>query len=291
MNASDLVVSFFVLLGVAVGCALLRHFGPRVVTAWGALRARDTRWGRWLLGRHAALAALVIAAIAALTFWFADLAYSHDHAEHCFKAYHFWHQMLGRGRLRGWTHFLGFGYPSGELTPFGPELWVALFRAATLGLLSWTHTYALAFSSVVVFAVIVMFVFTRRFFGTAAGIIAAAIWALDPGNWYQGGFFWFEWLGVWPVTLAMSLTLLALVKLSDILFADPVADRGRDRDLLWAVFWIAASLVVHQLPIVVYAITLPCLLLAAWLRQGRIPRATLTRFAQAVGLGVGVAAF
>jgi hypothetical protein len=291
MSASDLAVSFFVLLGIAVGFTLLRRFGPRLATAWGTVRARDTRWGRWLLSPRAALAVLVIAAIGALTFWFADLAYSHDHAEHCFKAYHFWHQMLGRGRLRGWTHFLGFGYPSGELTPFGPELWVALFRAATLGLLSWTHTYALAFSSVVVFAVIAILVFTRRFFGTAAGVVAATIWALDPGNWYQGGFFWFEWLGVWPVTLATSLTLLALVKLGDILFADPVAGRGRDRDLLWAVFWIATSLIVHQLPIVVYAITLPCLLLAVWLRHERIPRARVTRFAAAVGLGLGVAAF
>src|SRR5215831_11520150 len=132
-------------------------FRAALTATWRGLRVHDTRWGRWLLNRRAALAALVIGAIVALTFWFADLAYSHDHAEHCFKAYHFWHEMLGRGRLRGWTHFLGFGYPSGELTPFGPELWVALFRAATLGLLSWTHTYALAFSSVVVFAVIAIF--------------------------------------------------------------------------------------------------------------------------------------
>src|SRR5581483_5199332 len=105
----------------------------------------------------------------------------------------------------------------GELTPFGPEAWVALFRAGTLGLLSWKATYAVAFAGVVVMAISAIYVFTRRAFGRATAIIAAAVWALDPGAWFQGGWTWFEWLGVWPVTLSMSFALLALARLTDVL--------------------------------------------------------------------------
>jgi len=265
------------------------------------VQARAPRVLALLRRRHVPVAVAALGATVWLSSAFHDIAYSHDHAEHCWKAFHFWHQLLGRGRLQGWTHFLAFGYPSGELTPFGPELWVALFRLATLGLLSWTRTYALAFSGVVVFAIGGVYYFTRRFFGPAAGVIAAAVWAFDPGGWYQGGWFWLEWLGVWPVTLAMTFTLLAHLKLIDVLGVAPERRSDRTsrtprpsrprRDALWAAFFMLASLVVHQLPIVVYAVTLPCLLLATWLREPRFPTARWIACGATVALGVGLAAF
>ena len=54
---------------------------------------------------------------------------SHDHPAHLFKAWHFWTEMLAQGRLRGWSHFWGFGFPSDEFVPSGGELWVSVFRA------------------------------------------------------------------------------------------------------------------------------------------------------------------
>lgn len=184
---SQLIGSFCALLAICGGVALARCWSVPARALLARLHAQQDilarRRGlspRWL--RRAATAAVLLAATLALASWFHDIAFTHDHAEHCFKAFHFWHEMLGRGRLRGWSHFLAFGYPAGELTPFGPELWVALFRAATLGLLSWTRTYALAFSGVVVFAVSAVYMFTRRFFGGAAAVVATVIWALDPGG-------------------------------------------------------------------------------------------------------------
>jgi hypothetical protein len=284
--------SFFALLALFGVAALARRWRDPVAAWTARLRARVARsrfpWlaraSRWLLAATALLVPLLI-----LSHWFRHLALSFDHAEHCFKAYHFWTEMLARGRLKGWSHVLNFGYPSGELTPFGPELWVALFRAATLGLLSWTRTYALAFAGMSIFATVALFVFARRFFGVAAGLVAAAIWILDTGGWYQGGWFWFAWLGVWPVTLAMSFTLLALVKLSDVL----APERGLHRrgDVLWAALWMTASLVTHQLAIVVYPVAVPALLLGAMLRDERLPEGAAARFAGALALGVGMAAF
>jgi uncharacterized membrane protein len=70
---------------------------------------------------------------------------------HLYKAWHFWDEMLLHGRLRGWSSYWFFGYPAEELYPIGPDLWVALSRAATLGLLSWEATYGLAFVGVFAF--------------------------------------------------------------------------------------------------------------------------------------------
>lgn len=279
----QILQGFLVLLGVGGVLTSLRYWQEALAPIWSSWRPRPHATGRvvkWL-----ALAGTTVL----LAFWFHDIAWTHDHAEHCFKAYHFWHEMLGRGRLKGWSPFLAFGYPAGELTPFGPELWVALFRAVTLGLLSWTQTYALAFAGVVVFSALAVFRFSQRFFGSAAAVLATIVWVLDPGAWYQGGWFWLGWLGVWPVTLAMSFTLLALVHLADLLSADP-ASPGRGL-LLKAAWWMLASLVTHQLSLVVYGITLPCLLAAEWLRHVRVTRAQVVRFAAAVGLGLGLAAF
>ena len=138
---------------------------------------------------------------------------SHDHPVHVFKAWHFWNEMLGRGRLRGWSQFCGFGYPAGELTPFGPEAWVAIFRAATLGAFTWMRTYGIAFAGTLLFATLATFAFTRRQFGPGAAAVAATLNILDPGEWAEGGWFWHTTFGVWPVTLAMGFVLFALAKL------------------------------------------------------------------------------
>src|SRR6188768_4072279 len=95
---------------------------------------------------------------------------SYDHAAHLFKAWHFWAEMLGRGRLRGWSHFWAFGFPSDELVPCGGELWVCLFRVVTFGQLTWMRTYALAFAALLVFKALTAFWFTRRYFSDLAAL-------------------------------------------------------------------------------------------------------------------------
>ena len=261
----------------------------------GLLRRAGGCVARVLLGpsrepADVARRAAPVVLVAAAALWMVtplvrDTPLSHDHPVHLFNAWHFWTEMLGRGRIHGWSPFCAFGYPPGEFMPFGPDLWVASFRVATLGLLSWMKTYGLALAGVLVFATFSIYVFARRFFGAATAALAAMLFIADPGAWAEGGWEWYVTFGVWPVTLAMSFTLLALTRLEDVL------TRGRRRDVVWCAVFVLASLVTHLLPLVVYPVAVVLLLLDHVLRRGGLPRGGLARAAAALALGVGLASF
>jgi hypothetical protein len=227
--------------------------------------------------------ALAPAAVQALPlFWKTPL--SHDHPTHLFKAWHFWTEMLGQWRLRGWSHFWGFGFPSDEFVPSGGELWVSLFRALSLGQLSWLRTYALAFAAFLLFKAFTAFVFTRRYFGLTAAVIAAWLTSLDAGAFSEGGWLWnVEW-GVWPVSLAMCFLLLALVQLSAVLRT------GRARHVLRAGLWSAAALLTHQIALLALAGVVPLLLLGQCSRERPLPPLRLAQTLGAALLGFALPA-
>lgn len=214
-----------------------------------------------------------------------DSPLSHDHPVRIYQAWNFWTELLSKGKLRGWSPYYGFGYPAGELYPFGAEAWVALFRALTFGTLSWLRTYGLALAGALIFAAFGLFSFTRRQFGTGAAVIAAILNLLDPGGWAEGGWYWHTDLGVWPVTLAMGMVLFALAKLSDVLMY------RRRRDIPIASALIAVSLLTHLLPLTVYPICIPILLLDRHLRDGQLPASAVCRLICACAIGFGLAAF
>jgi hypothetical protein len=245
-------------------------------------RPRRLSW-RWQLAWPWLI--VVAVALAVVSPFLVAPPLSHDHPVHIFKAWHFWTEMLGRGRLRGWSPFCGFGYPSGELTPFGPEAWVAIFRLATLGALSWMRTYGIAFAGTLMFATLATFAFTRRQFGPGAAVVAAILNILDPGDWAEGGWAWHTTYGVWPVTLAMGFVLFAVAKLDDVL------STGRPRDIYLAGASMAASLLVHQLPLTVYPVVVPLLILDRRLRDGRLAVTAMVRLLSACAVGFGLAAF
>ena len=134
--ALHFVGSFCGLLGLALLVStLLRRYHAADETAWsGHVR----RYLPPLLVVGVAMAVLA----PLLT---GQMPLSHDHPVHLYKAWHFWEEMLLDGRLRGWSSYWFFGYPAEELYPIGPDIWVALFRLVTLGLVSWETTYGLAF--------------------------------------------------------------------------------------------------------------------------------------------------
>ena len=94
--------------------------------------------------------------------------------------------MLGRGRLRGFSHYWAFGSPSDEIVSFGGELWVAAFRALTLGQPSWLRTYSIAFFGFLIFKSLSLFWFARRYFGAGAAIVCAWLATLEPGGMLEG---------------------------------------------------------------------------------------------------------
>ena len=235
-------------------------------------------WQRWACGLSL-LPALIQAAPL-----LHETPLSHDHPTHLFKAWHFWTEMLGRGRLRGWSHFWGFGFPADELVPSGGELWVALFRALSLGQLSWTRTYALAFAAFLLLKPLCAYLFTRRYYGPTAGLVAAWLTSLDAGAFSEGGWRWNVTWGVWPVSLSLCFALLAIVEWS------AIVARGRSRHVLAAGLWMAAALLTHQVALLVFAISAPLFVLDQQLRSRPPPPARLLQLAGALALGCALPA-
>jgi hypothetical protein len=162
---------------------------------------------------------------------------------------------------------------------------VCLWRVLTLGLLSWTRTYALAFAALLTFKALTAFWFARRYFGAIAGVACAWFVLIDPGAMLKGGWHWHTHFGVWPVELSMCLVLLAFLRLEDVFQA------RKARVVLAAGLWFCASLLSHQIALLVFLITGPLLLLEHYLRPVVAP---LSAFAQAAGalvLGFALAAF
>jgi hypothetical protein len=252
----------------------------------GAALVRRGAELRWLTQPR--VVALLLAVLPAL--WLSwpvlrETPLSHDHATHLFKAWHFWEEMLGRGRLRGWSHFWAFGTPTDELVPFGSELWVALFRAATFGQLSWPRTYALAFAGLLIFQALAAYAFARSYLSRAAAVLCAWITLLDPGAFLEGGWSWNALWGVWPVTLALSLVLMSLAQLERVLRT------GGVRHVLWAGLWCAASLLTHPMALLTLAVAVPLLLLDHTLRAEGVGPGNVCRALGALVFGVALASF
>lgn len=241
----------------------------------------------WKNGSRRLLPVLLVAVAVLYVAWplWQITPLTHDHPMHIFKSWLFWNQMLPSGRLRGWSHSLDFGFPYGELTPPGAEMWVAWFRVLTLGQLSWLATYSVAFAATLAVAAFAQFAFAARFFGRWAGAVAALCLVLDPGGWAEGGWFWCTDLGVWPVTLGLAFAMLALVFIDRLL----VAPEARARNGLWAAVSVAASVLLHQLPVLVYAVALPFLLVDR--ASAGLPRRGVRRMAVALALGLALAGF
>jgi|GEM_PF-6253868 len=285
-----IVGSFGLLLAAGWGASVVVRYPP---FAEGPGMRAPPVWR--ILGREIDLRALAgavapVAIVVGVTVWIIwplvlSTPLSSDHPVHIYNAWHFWTEMLGRGRLRGWSHFWAFGLPACEFMPWGPDLWVALFRAATLGLLTWIRTYGIALVGMLILSTLALYRFTKRFFGTPAAVVAAILFILDPGGWAEGGWYWHTSVGVWPVTLGMSLVLLALVKVEDVI------ERGGRWNMVAGTLFVFASLITHLLPLIVYPVALPLLLLDHLLRRDGLAKGALGRVAMTIGLGFGLAAF
>ncbi len=210
---------------------------------------------------------------------------SRDHATHLFKVWHFWTELVPSGRLRGWSPYWVFGFPSDELVPCGGELWVGLFRGLTVGLLPWDRTYAVAFAALMVLECASTFALTRRFFGPTAAVLAAWITFYDNGEMLEGGWTWHTYWGVWPVTLAASLAQLCILKLDEVLVS------GRSRDVLGAALLFAGALLTHQLTLVLFAMVTPLLMVDHALRKDRPTALGYAKVVSAVVFGTSLCGF
>ena len=263
----------------------------QVGAAYPFLHGSVTVRGRQLeldpLGRRLwpALLVIVVAVAVLAPLLLGQMPLSHDHSVHLYKAWHFWDEMLLDGRLRGWSSYWFFGYPAEELYPIGPDIWVALFRLITLGLLSWEATYGLAFVGVFAFAAYAMYAFGRQHFGHAAGVVAGLLWIVDRGDYREGGWAYTVDWAVWVQILAMAFALLALGRLQTVL------EHGRARDHAICGLLFGAALLSHQMNVMLLGLAIPLLLLSRWLCGDRRLGAEVAATAAPLAIGLAIASF
>jgi hypothetical protein len=214
---------------------------------------------------------------------------SADHTVHLTRIWMFAGE-LASGNLRGWSPVWFFGTPVGELYPVLGDLAIVLVRALSFGLLSWAQAYALGFSLVFVTQGWVMLRVGRALgLGPLPGLVAAFLVLGDAGAYREGGWEYTVLYGVWPQTLATSLTWLALAEIA--LAAQTEAVEKRRRRLAGAAAAVGAALLAHPMSMLSMALGVPLLvvMLGLWSRE-RLTRATTTGAITGV-LGIMLAAW
>lgn len=206
-----------------------------------------------------------------------------DHTVHQYKAYVLAEHLIPSGRLMGWSHLSGSGFPAGQLYPILGDLWVTVVRYLTFGQLSWETTYAWALLLVLLFTNLVPYYVGRRLFGPVAGLVAGLLVLTDLGGFREGGWTFTVRYGVWPLALAVSLGLLSLERLRAL---------STTRDLSGVVSFAAVAalgLLAHPFNLILLAAAVPlfCIYQHLWYRKPFVWLKSLG----AMGLGLGLCSF
>jgi hypothetical protein len=206
-----------------------------------------------------------------------------DHTVHQAKAWLLAEQLLPSGRVTGWTHQSGTGYPAEVLYPPLGDLWMAAVRFVTFKQLSWHATYALGLFGVIAFGVLGFYYLGRRLFGPLAGLLAGCFVLTDLGGFREGGYVFTLQYGVWPLHLGIVLGFLGLLALHDLLSAPGWRHLGR------AGVALCAALLCHPVTLIFFLVALPLYgIFSLWRSR---PEPLLGKGLAAIGLGLGLAAF
>jgi hypothetical protein len=239
-----------------------------LATARAAVARRPiTRWGLPLLALAALVCLVYLPLLRGHMPWAAGEA---DHPTHLYQAWLLVERMLPTGRLAGWSDLRWAGYPALELYPIGGPLWVALWRALTLGLLDWEATYALALLAMIAANVAATYVAARRLSGPGAALVAALLVLFERGWPRQGGDHYAVDVGVWPVTMGIGPLLLCLERQWSWL-----AGRGGGRAIAAACLLAGWALLCHPMYLPVLLLAAPCVLAVALVRRVPSNRAAL----------------
>ena len=209
---------------------------------------------------------------------------SSDHAAHLFQAWDLWERRLSHGRLSAWSDSWWFGYPAGDLYHPGADLWVAGWRALSLGLLDWGPTYGLAFLAFFVFGGLALYRYGLRELGWLAALTGACLWLLDRGDYEQGGWLYMVRAGVWPQGLGLALFFFGLQRLGRAL------DQRRSVDHALAAALLGLGILAHPMNLVLVALLVPLLPLARWLGRRGMSRAAWVGLPAVLLLALGAAA-
>lgn len=194
-----------------------------------------------------------------------DAPLTADHPLHLFQGWVMSEHLLPSGRISGWVHLRGAGYPAGVLYPVGANLLLAGVRLVLPGSVSWETVYAVGFLVAMVACHLAVYVAGREVAGPWAGLFAGLFSVLDHGAYRQGGWSFAVQVGVWPVSLAMAAAVLGVVLLHRGLRGpsgpgspdDPAPGRPRARLLALAALLVGASIFTHPMSLAFLALALP----------------------------------
>jgi hypothetical protein len=251
---------------------LARWVGTAAVLAVAPLGWRVVAMQPWWQERRPRLPLVLVLALAVVLLGpllQGDPPASRDHGIHYFQVHLLVNELLPSGRLWGWSPSLNNGYAFGESYPVLGYLWMAAAHLLSFGAISLRTSYAWGLASLWMLSAAVAWwlasLVTRELSpiegaaaehepdGSAevlrarspaeiagwAGLVAAALWLVDPGASRQGGWNYLLYHGVWPQLLAATLWAASL-GLTWRAFADP-----RPRRLALAVLALGGSLWAH----------------------------------------------
>jgi hypothetical protein len=208
---------------------------------------------------------------------------SHDHTVHYLKAWLLHERFLPRGLLYGWSHGWFAGYPVTYLYPPGADLWVNTVHALGLGLLSFSQAYAVAFVLFHVFTGLSMYCFGRVIGGRGVGLLAALLALTDMAFFRMGGWnYTVEW-GVWPQTLSLAFSLMALCSMPGIALRRSLAPLGAFG------IWMGLAIITHPMQLVFLGLLIATAALAAAFAEGVKAASALFRLGIACALALLVA--
>jgi hypothetical protein len=173
-----------------------------------------------------------------------DRPVSHDHTVHFVNAWRMHVKLLPRGHLLGWSHDWFAGYPLGYLYPIGAELWVNAVWLLSLGVLSLSQAYAFAFWLFFFLFAYAVYRFGKTAAGPGVGLLAALLALTDPGDFRFGGWFYTVYYGVWPQSLSLAFSLLALCHLP------ALVERNQWRPVAGFALWMGLALITHPTPLI-----------------------------------------
>lgn len=217
--------------------------------------------------------------------WFLERPVTHDHAVHFARIWHWIHQASKMPW--GWNHDWLSGYPTGYMYPFLADWLVAGIHRLFSLLSGGTAPLGLSYSLAIILTHFLeghsLYTLGRVMGYRKAGFLAGLVFMTQAGAPFVGGWFWTHYMGVWPVSLSISLSIYGCAAFHR-LTQDPGPQTAG-----WFGLWWGLALMSHPLQMIHFSVMLPAMLFAVlWRgRPERRPKFSWLMTGAAVAVAIG----
>jgi len=177
-----------------------------------------------------------------------DIPKGADHTVHLYHSWFMSHRLLPlQDAVTGWSHLQFAGYPAFSLYAPGPYILIAGLHYLGFSL---SVSYNVVLAGVWLGLPLALYALLRAHsVDIFASCVAALIVLVDPGAYNEGGWIQVIEQGVWTGTLALVMSLIALLALRYLMLSRSV----------WGLVWVAVavglSLLLHPVSIIILGIS------------------------------------